>query len=434
MNTSRYFSMTALTAAIALGLTACGGGSSTTSSLDGSTASVTGVITGFGSIFVNGVEYETNGANITIDGQPGTEDDLRVGMVVTLEGSASGNSGTAVSISFSDEMEGLVDANNVDPNTGTGTMTVMGQTVEVTVDTVFDSKVTGIGSVGQVAAGHIVEVSGYSDGNGNVIATRIELKAQDLNSYLSQHASGIEMKGVISNLDTNAMTFDIGTQTVSYSGATLDDDLSGSLQDGLYVEVKSQQGKDGNGVLIASKVELENGGRMGHDGKAGEEYEMMGALVADPDSDGFQIDGQTILIGNSTKFEGITMDQLAKGDMVKVEGYIDADGNLVATEVKMERDSDSGSCNQEYKGTLVSVTLDSGAVNAGTIVMPGDVSIRIENDTMMKDDRDEGMMPDMKFNMSKLNAGDYVEVHACRSGDTLVATKLERDDAEDGDS
>ncbi|HEB98347.1 MAG TPA: hypothetical protein ENJ05_02450, partial [Thiotrichales bacterium] len=101
MNTSRYFSMTALTAAIALGLTACGGGSSTTSSLDGSTASVTGVITGFGSIFVNGVEYETNGANITIDGQPGTEDDLRVGMVVTLEGSASGNSGTAVSISFS---------------------------------------------------------------------------------------------------------------------------------------------------------------------------------------------------------------------------------------------------------------------------------------------------------------------------------------------
>jgi hypothetical protein len=31
-----------------------------------------GTITGFGSIFVNGVEYRTSGAQITINGQPGT--------------------------------------------------------------------------------------------------------------------------------------------------------------------------------------------------------------------------------------------------------------------------------------------------------------------------------------------------------------------------
>ena len=429
MNTGRYFSMTALTAAIALGLTACGGGSSTTSSLDGSTASVTGVITGFGSIFVNGVEYETNGATVMIDGRPGTEDDLRVGMVVTLEGSASGSNGTAVSISFSDEMEGLVDANNVDPNTGTGTMTVMGQTVEVTVDTVFDSKVTGIGSVDQVAAGQIVEVSGYSDGNGNVIATRIELKAQDLNSYGGE----IELKGIISNLDTNAMTFQIGNQVISYAGAILEDDLSGGLQNDLYVEVKSQAGIQA-GQLIASKIELENGGRMGPNGEAGEEHEMMGALTMDPDSNGFQIDGKTILISNSTEFDGITLDQLAKGDMVKVEGYFDGNGNLVATEISMERDRDDASCS-EYKGMLTEIQTDNNAVNAGVIIMSDNTRIRIENTTWMEDDRDGGgMMPEIKFNMSKLGTGDYVEVRACQVGNTLVATKLERDDAEDGNS
>src|SRR5207302_8849334 len=48
-----------------------------------------GPIAGFGSIFVNGVEYATSNAQIRIDDQPGTESQLLVGQVVTVVGSVN---------------------------------------------------------------------------------------------------------------------------------------------------------------------------------------------------------------------------------------------------------------------------------------------------------------------------------------------------------
>ena len=423
MNTSRYFSMTALTAAIALGLTACGGGSSTTSSLDGSTASVTGVITGFGSIFVNGVEYETNGANIVIDGKPGTEDDLRVGMVVTLEGSASGNSGTAVSISFSDEMEGPIESVSVAAD-GTGTLTVMGQNVEITADTVFDSNVAGVTAVEQLAQGHIVEISGYGDGAGNVIATRIELKAPDALTYLNNGNDDLELKGLISNLDTTNKTFQIGNMTVNYSGATLEGELSNGLQEGVYVEVKFRV--DANGNLVVAKIELENEGKKGPKGEEGEDHEIKGAVVGSPSGSMFNIGGQEIIVTASTEFEGVSMGQIDHGTYIEVEGYFDAEGRLVAREIKMERKHGSSGCS-EIEGTVSDISLDDGAVNSGAVTI-GTTMVYIDNSTIMEDDVDESS----RFNLSKLNQGDRVEVRACADGDRLVAAKLERDDDSSG--
>ena len=68
------------------GLVACGGGSSSNTNTTASTTS--GPITSFGSIYVNGVEYETSGVDIYIEDEPASESDLRVGMMVKVEGSA----------------------------------------------------------------------------------------------------------------------------------------------------------------------------------------------------------------------------------------------------------------------------------------------------------------------------------------------------------
>ena len=46
-----------------------------------------GRITAFGSIFVNGRELATSNAAITIDGQPATESDLKLGQNVFVTGS-----------------------------------------------------------------------------------------------------------------------------------------------------------------------------------------------------------------------------------------------------------------------------------------------------------------------------------------------------------
>src|SRR5215475_569346 len=61
-----------------------------------------GRITGFGSIYVNGVEYFTTHANVTIDGRPGTESELQAGQIVMLEGAVNddGRTGEARQVEF----------------------------------------------------------------------------------------------------------------------------------------------------------------------------------------------------------------------------------------------------------------------------------------------------------------------------------------------
>src|SRR6185295_10627897 len=115
--------------AVALGLAltclfvGCGG--DMTAGIQGSglpvAAGVTtvGPITGFGSLFVDGVEYSTAGAQIRVDDQPGTEADLHVGQIVTLKGSVNtdGLTGTASEVSFSGDLRGPVSQIDLDAGT-----------------------------------------------------------------------------------------------------------------------------------------------------------------------------------------------------------------------------------------------------------------------------------------------------------------------------
>ena len=133
------YSLITLAVAGALSLSGCGGGGGSNDPADtGTTRSVTGVITGFGSVFVGGVEYETDDTNFTIDDMPGLEDDLEVGMVVTLEGTVNpdGSTGNAVAIRYEAEVEGLVLANNIAID---GSLNIMGQTVYVDGQTNLES-------------------------------------------------------------------------------------------------------------------------------------------------------------------------------------------------------------------------------------------------------------------------------------------------------
>src|SRR5207302_11333894 len=79
----------AILVGIALLLASCGGGQ-LTAGIEGSGAPVTtvGSSTGFGSMFGNGVEYATAGAQNGTEGQPGTEGQLSVGDGVTVVGAA----------------------------------------------------------------------------------------------------------------------------------------------------------------------------------------------------------------------------------------------------------------------------------------------------------------------------------------------------------
>src|ERR1700754_597553 len=102
-----------VTAAI-LGLAACGGGGSSNDSTPQPAAQnvpviSSGTVTGFGSVFVNGVRFETSSAAFTINGKPGTQADLRVGHVIKVHGRRDGNGNcTADRVDFDDLVKGPV--------------------------------------------------------------------------------------------------------------------------------------------------------------------------------------------------------------------------------------------------------------------------------------------------------------------------------------
>src|SRR5216683_3107418 len=217
-------------------LASCGGGTGGA----GVTGSF-GTITAFGSVFVNGVEFSTSGATIVLDDNPATESNLRVGMVVTVSGPRSGSSGSATRIEVDDAVKGFVEA-KLDANH----WTVMGQTVLVDDQTRFENNV-------QPGVGEFAEVHGLVVADGTISGGFIEKKN-------GPPFPAFEVKGFVKNQNDTAKTFQIGTLTVNYNGALINDmpNPAGNAWNGLLVEAKGNACTGSTpvcGTLIASKVE-----------------------------------------------------------------------------------------------------------------------------------------------------------------------------------
>ncbi|MDH5301534.1 MAG: DUF5666 domain-containing protein [Gammaproteobacteria bacterium] len=417
-NRTFNYSMTALSVALALGLTGCLGGSDD-KPLDTTlpTPKVTqGVITGFGSVFVNGVEYETDVASINVDGLAGNETQLKLGMVVKLKGSvnADGSTGNALSVDFADNLEGTVAANNIGID---NTLTVMGQTVTITADTVFESSVAGQLSPADIAAGNIVEISGFTSGDGNIFATRVEVKKQ-------AHVQGdeIQLKGLISMLDSTAKTFKLGGMTIDYNQAA---EVPAVIANGLYVEAKTTSAPAGN-TFVASKIEVEGNGELGVEVAENEDIELSGMItsVGTPSLDGlsvdFTINGQLakLVVEEAGKMAEESA-KLVVGAKARIEGKGDATGVLIVNEI----DSGMGDSDLEIKGFVDSVDVANKSV---TILGQ---TIYLTNNTMVKDDLDVGAQ--RYFGVDDLVNGDWIEVKLAIDAATgnLVALNMKRDDA-----
>jgi len=210
--------VTWITASATLAIAAaCGGGGS--SGGIGGTGVAYGTITAFGSVWVNGVEYDTSNTNFKTDDNPnggGRQDELRVGMVVRVDGSISAK--TAATITEDDAVKGLVEQ-VIDANR----MVVMGQTLQIDSTTRFDNGVVPV-------VGDRVEVHGLIAGDGVIAAGYIEKKT-------TAPTPPFAVKGIVKNQDTAAQTFQVGTLTVQYAGATVGDMPAGSWN-GLQVDIK----------------------------------------------------------------------------------------------------------------------------------------------------------------------------------------------------
>ena len=386
--------------------TACGGGSggddNPTAGIDrGGITIAQGPISAFGSVIVNGVRYSTTSATVTIDDQPGTESDLRVGQVVRVEGTvnADGVTGTARTIRFDDELEGPVQSIDL----ATSRFVVLGQPVRVSAGTSFDDSIVPR-SLDGLQVGQRVEVSGLVGADGVIAATRVESKAA---------AATVEVQGVASAVDTAARRFSIGLLTVDYGSASLSGFGTGQPANGDLVEVQGTVG--GADVLLATRVEKRSASLSG---STRDSADLEGLVTRFASATDFDVAGQRVTTTASTRYEGGTAANLALDANVEVEGGFDATGRVVATEVQFRRESDI-----ELAGQVESVN-----AAGGTLVVLG-TTIRTTSLTRFEDQSPADLE---RFGLADLRVGDYVEIRAYREASGLVATLLERDDPEAG--
>jgi len=356
-----------------------------------------GPISGFGSIFLDGVEYSTSGAQIRIDDQPGTEADLHVGQIITLQGTVNpdGLTGTASEVSFSGDLRGPV--SQIDLNAGT--FVVLGQTVLVTDATLFDDDFQAPSLTG-FPVGVVVEVSGFPDGAGNLVASRVEP---------STSMSGFRVRGAVQGLDSMAHTFRINALTVDYNGVV----PTGTLANGAIVSVQGTT-LSANGTLIATRVQV----FAGLNAAADDQGRIEGFITAFVSNADFTVNGQRVVTNASTELNlgGAT---LGLNVPVKVRGTFNASGVLVASKVEVKPQSLS----------LVRGLVDSVSAAGNTLTVLG-VPVSTNSSTAFDD---KSSLHLKSFKLADVRTGDYVEVRgtADAAGTSLSATLVERDKPED---
>jgi len=398
---------------VTLGLSACGGGGSTSTppSAVGPTPPVatttvtfvTGAISGFGSVIINGVRYESDSATVSKEGKSSTQTDLKTGEVVTLRAEKGADGvNRAKAIEQSRLVQGAVTA----IDTTNDTLTIAGTVISVTASTVFDAGITG--GLDGIAVGDRIEVHGFAGATtGTATATRIE-KSDPADTE-------IEVTGKVTALDATAKRFTIGTLVVDYSTATLVGLAASGPADGELVEVKGTS-LLADGALKATRVKREDGGLKGVKDDSGE---LSGAVTSFVSATDFVVNGQKVTTTSSTIYVGGTSADIKADAKLEVEGKLDTSGNLVADKIIFKREATF-----ELKATVEAVTVDAADVTAGTLKVLG-VTFVVNAETRKEDDRANNHY----FKLADVSVGDWVEVAAVPDATDptkWIATKIER--------
>jgi hypothetical protein len=405
----------AMTIALATaGLVACGGGGGGD---DDGTISPTankiiiGTITGFGSVYVNGIEFETGSSSYDVDDDvEADQSDLAVGMQVQVEGTVNddGVSGTATSIYYDDDVEGPIDAGslqNIDATTKT--FSVLGLPVLADANTtVFDGT-----TFDALSEGDVVEVSGTFDGI-QIVATRIEGETGDLD---------YELKGTVVSYNGSNITLTLvnGMETGAYPVA---DDAVSEIAvgtTGVFVEIELTD--DGSGNLVVTEIEADDA-----DSLEGDEDDVsIEGLISGDYTEGFFINTTPFTVNDSTVYEPTDL-VLVEGMLAEVEGFMQ-DGTLIATKVEAEHE---GEDEIEIEAKVTSIDTVAGTVTL-QMNLSQSLTVQTDNSTLYEDSDDLDSNGDGSFTLSELTAGQFVEVDAYATDTGLVAAKLERTDSID---
>jgi hypothetical protein len=305
---------------------------------------VSGTVTGFGSLIVDGVRIDDKlvaAFKERIDGAL-SHVELKLGQHVEVE--HDGNL-VATKIRVSAEVEGSVSAVDL----AARTITVLGQTITINSDpalgpaTVFGAPYAGLGDIKVADA---VEIHGLIkvDAASKVTlqATRIEKKAADVTDSVN---------GIVFDQVASAHTFKVGTLLIDYGSATVLP-AGAVITNGAEVSVAIPVGTVATGVAVkATAIKVK-------DRKAesqGKEVELGGAVSAfDTEHKILTVNGVKVDV-STVKFDqdGKGLADLKPGAYIVVKGMYNDDKVLKAATVVIRGIDQEKGKDVELHGTIV---------------------------------------------------------------------------------
>lgn len=349
----------------------------------------TGAVTGFGSIWVNGIRFTTDSAEILIDGEAAGEQDLQPGMVVDVQGEiTSETGGRADRVLHAPLLRGPL-SGVIPLATNRKQLSVLGHQVLVAEDAVF----TGLGFA-SLEAGQWIELSGLVTAD-YIFATRISIASADL-PVLAQ--------GPVTQLDLQQRRLSLGELQVDFGGAQ----LTGVPGSGLALQQQLRitgpaPGEDG--LLYASSVTLQSSLPTASRG-----IRALEGLVENLDGARFYLQGTLVDSTRAQWFRG-TPGDLAEGTRLSLTGTR-VEGVLQASRITL---LPSGTT--RLRGLIESID-------------PASRSVQVLGNRFISDPltayRDASSREDRFLSLDELRLGDFVEIHGTGLGDTWIATRIER--------
>jgi cytoskeletal protein CcmA (bactofilin family) len=390
----------ALAAVLVLG--ACGGGSMSGGNAGNSVGVTTsGVITAFGSVFVNGVRYDISAARLQKNGKSVAQSALAVGEVALVHGRqdrASGQ-GSAESVEVEDQVVGPVAAINVAANT----LTVLGQQVLVTANTSFAASIVP-GDLSGLLADDLIEVSGLADASGAITATRIGR---------AEAGETLQVLGTVAHLDATAHTFMINGLNVEFSTATLEGFVPGQPADADVVVVRGTVFDSASVTLTATAVQRADTERS--EAGNGERVEQEGLVTRFVSATDFDVNGAPVTTTTNTVFEDGGAGDIAMNVRVEVRGMLDTNNVLVADVVEIN-----------HVAVIALAATVEKVDSANNMLQVLGVDISVDNTTRFEDKSSAHVQ---MFTLKDVNVGDSVLVRGFESpaaSGKLLARRLER--------
>jgi len=290
-----------------------------------------------------------------------------------------GITGTAQKVRALVEVRGTPDQVNSTANPPN--LRVLNQIVFVDDQTVF----SGAPNLGGITVNvTLVEVHGLRDSSGNIRATRIETTQAQMGD-----ATVDEIRGVVSNPNppTNPTSFNLGSQAVNISGATI---LPAGAQvtNGSVVEVHcSARPCVTSGAFQAVLVEVEDAKDVDFQPSNTERFDVEGLIAGFTNSTTpFFVAGASVTISGSTVFEGGLVTDLANDVAVEAEGSWNGT-TLLATKIEFKRsvirlqgataNATANSFDILIANNTITVTIQVDSFTTGTIPTNGTVCVQV---------------------------------------------------------